>query len=96
MTDKQEGGNHYESLNPQPIEVMSNWFSREEKIGFYRGNIIKYAARFGAKDPDGNPLSDAKKICQYATWLIRELEADDNEDYKITYIPYNHDCGFNP
>ena len=73
VKSEQEGGSHYAELGIQPIEVQRYWFTKEQRIGFYRGNVLKYIARFGAKD-EGNPLKDAKKACQYLNWLIEELE----------------------
>lgn len=69
----QVGGNHYTRLGIQPIEVQRLWFPKEQRIGFMRGNCLKYLARFGAKN-DGNPLEDARKAKQYLEWLIEELE----------------------
>ena len=75
--DKQEGGNHYEGLSPQPIEVSEAWFPREQLIGAYRANVLKYLARWGSKDSEGNPLEDAKKAMQYLGWLVAVLEKDE-------------------
>ena len=40
---------HYKSEH-QPIEVMQANMTNDELIGFLRGNIIKYALRFGRKE----------------------------------------------
>lgn len=57
---------HYQLLQQQPIEIMQTLFSLEEFKGFLRGNIIKYALRYGHKD---DCLKEAEKIAQYAQWL---------------------------
>ena len=49
---------HYKSEH-QPIEVMQANMTNDELIGFLRGNIIKYALRFGSKN--GTKKEAAKK-----------------------------------
>lgn len=61
---------HYET-SIQPIETMQANMTPEEFVGFLKGNIIKYACRCGRKD---EPLKEAKKIKQYAGWLVDALE----------------------
>jgi hypothetical protein len=49
----QIGGNHYKEMAVQPWHVMESVLTREEFIGFLKGNLIKYAMRQGKKDsPD--------------------------------------------
>ena len=40
--DKQVGGNHYKDMAVQPWEIMESLLTREEFIGFLKGNVIKY------------------------------------------------------
>lgn len=61
---------HYNTA-VQPIEVMQANMSQEELIGFLRGNIIKYACRYGKKD---DVKKEAAKIKQYAEWLVDILD----------------------
>jgi hypothetical protein len=56
---------HYKGT-VEPIELMQAQMTPEAFKGFLRGNIIKYASRFGKKD-DG--VEEAHKIVVYATWL---------------------------
>lgn len=50
---QQAGGDHYKSLAIQPWHLMEDLLTREEFIGFLKGNMIKYAMRQGRKDsPD--------------------------------------------
>ena len=62
---------------------MREIMTQDEFIGFLWGNLIKYSMRMKRKD---NPVSEAKKIKQYATWLVnvydgKELEGiGDNKD----------------
>jgi hypothetical protein len=62
------GGDHYLKLSIQPWEAMQAWMSREEFIGFLRGNVIKYVAR------EKNPVEDLKKARHYLDKLIEELD----------------------
>lgn len=71
---------YYQVTTEQPIQIMREIMSQDEFIGFLWGNIIKYSMRMKRKD---NPVSEAKKIKQYATWLVnvyegKELEGIDN------------------
>jgi hypothetical protein len=50
--DLQIGGDHYKEMGVQPWSVMEAVLTREEFIGFLKGNAIKYAMRQGKKDSD--------------------------------------------
>ena len=64
-TDKQIGGNHYQSYSIQPIEfIVAN------KLDFIQGNIIKYALRNKAGE---NPDEKWNKIIHYCE-LAKELK----------------------
>ena len=54
--DLQVGGSHYKDMSVQPWHVMEMILTREEFIGFLKGNIIKYSMRAGRKEgsDDGN------------------------------------------
>ena len=58
---------HYKG-DVEPIELMQAQMTREAFMGFLRGNIIKYASRFGKKD-DESHIKEAAKIRVYAEWL---------------------------
>lgn len=65
-TDQVSDPLHYSELPVEPIEfIMLN------DMEFWRGNIIKYAARAGFKD---NEIDDLKKIIRYAQFRINQLE----------------------
>lgn len=56
---------HYNSGKIEVIEAIEDW-----KLGFHRGNAIKYIARAGKKDP-AKEIEDLEK----ADWYIqREIE----------------------
>ena len=42
---RQVGGEHYVGLSVEPWEAMEAWMTKDEFIGFLKGNIIKYLAR---------------------------------------------------
>lgn len=58
--DIQVGGTHYKDMPVQPWEVMESLLTREEFIGFLKGNIVKYSMRQGRKESD-----DAGKLRHY-------------------------------
>jgi hypothetical protein len=48
--DLQVSGNHYKEMPIQPWAVMESVLTRDEFVGFLKGNIIKYAMRAGRKE----------------------------------------------
>ena len=73
-TNKSEGtaadASHYQG-RIQPIESMQSVMDEAQFFGYLQGNIIKYASRLGKKGP---ALTDARKIRQYAEWLVQAIE----------------------
>lgn len=67
--DTQVGGTHYIYMEIQPWHVMESVLTREEFIGFIKGNIIKYAMRQGKKDSP-----DAEKCKHYMQKLTQIQE----------------------
>lgn len=67
----QVGGTHYLDMEIQPWEVIDRAFSRAERIGFYRGNAIKYLLRAGTK---GDSVEDMRKCVHYLNRLVEVLE----------------------
>ena len=45
----QVSGDHYLMMDIQPWDVMAAVLTREEYIGFLKGNVIKYSLRAGRK-----------------------------------------------
>jgi hypothetical protein len=61
----QYGGDHYKTMQVQPWSVMESVLTREEFIGYLKGNIIKYGMRQGRKDsPDGDKCLHYKQKLQ--------------------------------
>lgn len=67
--DMQVGGTHYKDMGVQPWEVMEAILTREEWIGYLKGNIVKYSMRQGRKDSD-----DTNKCLHYIKKLNEVLE----------------------
>ena len=71
MKDKnnQVGGTHYADMKIDPIDVIETW-SIEQRIGFYRGNALKYIMRMGTKDESAQEITKARS---YLDMLIETL-----------------------
>lgn len=67
----QVGGSHYKDMPVQPWEVMEAVLTRQEFIGFLRGNVIKYSMRAGRKEGS----DDAAKARHYMQKL-NEVEGN--------------------
>lgn len=61
----------YTSLDIEPWDIMKADFTREEFIGFLKGNIIKYCLR-----KKGSDLQDFEKIEHYAKKLQEVLKGE--------------------
>lgn len=48
--DKQEGGSHYIDMDITPWQAMEVWMTKQEFLGFLKGNAIKRLARSNVKD----------------------------------------------
>lgn len=59
----QIGGTHYQSLTPQPIEVIEAW-----GLGFHLANAVKYIARAGRKEG-----VSAKQDLEKAAWYLKRF-----------------------
>lgn len=72
---------HYDTLH-QPTETMQANMTPEAFRGYLRGNIIKYTCRMGRKDGEAE-LKEAKKILDYAKWLVESLEGKTIDPRKV-------------
>jgi len=79
MTDMVEHPPHYGQGFIECIDYIKDHLSREEYIGYLRGNITKYNHRWRFK----NGIEDLKKARWYQSKLI-ELMHDDGE--------HEHEC----
>lgn len=64
-----EEATHYKGA-VEPLELMAKTMTKEEFIGFLKGNAIKYAFRAGRKKGE-SPEKDATKFKIYSEWLSR-------------------------
>jgi hypothetical protein len=77
MTHKAVNPDHYAKWVIEPITfIMQNGFE------FWRGNIIKYAARAGSKMYDGldetqSEILDLEKVIRYSEMRINMLKGAD-------------------
>ena len=60
---------HYKGA-VEPLEVMANIMTKEEFIGFLKGNIIKYSYRAGRKQGESGD-KDRNKFIVYSDWLAK-------------------------
>jgi len=67
--DTQVGGTHYKSMGVEPWDVVDSW-PLEQRIGYYRGNALKYVMRMGAKDAS---MQEIKKALHYMQKLVEVL-----------------------
>ena len=72
----QVGGDHYKRLDVQPWAAMEAWMSREQFVGFLRGNAIKYLARAGTKDDFESDIGKALHYCEKLLTVIAAPKAD--------------------
>jgi hypothetical protein len=71
--DLQVSGNHYKDMPIQPWVLMEAILTKEEFIGFLKGNIIKYSLRAGRKVGS----DDAGKASHY---IMKLKEMQDGND----------------
>lgn len=63
--------NYYKSNGLSPLDAFKQGLiSREEFIGFIKGNVIKYTVRAGKKD---DAVKDIDKAIDYLEWLKKEM-----------------------
>jgi hypothetical protein len=68
--DNVNSPSHYGQGKIECIEYIRDFLTKEEYIGYLRGNIAKYLHRFAYK---GKPEEDLKKAQWYLNRLIEEI-----------------------
>jgi hypothetical protein len=63
--------NHPSHYTDGQIEVID--FIEDKKLNYHRGNVVKYVARAGKKDPS-KEIEDLKKASWYLNREIQRLE----------------------
>lgn len=66
---RQVSGDHYKTMPIQPWAVMESVLTREEFIGYLKGNVVKYAMRAGRKEG-----SDDAGKAQHYQQKLKEIE----------------------
>jgi hypothetical protein len=70
--DYQVDGTHYLEMPIEPWDIIDTW-PLAQRIGFYRGNALKYLMRMGRK---GASAIDAKNALHYQHKLDEVLAAE--------------------
>ena len=70
--DNVNNPSHYGQGSIECIDYIKDFLTKEEYIGYLRGNIAKYLHRWRYK----NGLEDLKKAEVYLGWLKEEVEND--------------------
>jgi len=70
IVDNVNSPSHYGQGKIEAIDYIKDSLTKEEYIGYLRGNIAKYLHRWRYK----NGLEDLKKAQVYLGWLIQEVE----------------------
>lgn len=78
---------HYASGKIEVIEAIEDW-----AVGFHLGNVIKYAARAGKKDPN-KEIEDLEKAMWYLKRKIELLKA--NKEGRLAVRPNDMNHGTN-
>jgi len=68
--------NHPSHYTDGKIEVLD--FIEDKKLGFHLGNVVKYVARAGKKDPE-KTIEDLEKAEFYLKRKIKKLKEESNE-----------------
>jgi hypothetical protein len=68
---EQVGGNHYKDKTVTPWQTMESCMSKEEFVGYLRGNVIKYTMRCN----DKGGIEDLEKGAHYMKKLLEVLKS---------------------
>lgn len=68
---RQVGGDHYTKQPIQPWDVIDTW-PLEQRIGFYRGNLLKYTMRMNDKDAPADNIGKAEHYAQKLAEVLRD------------------------
>ena len=71
--DKQVAGTHYKSMGVQVWDVVDTW-PLDQRIGYYRGNALKYTMRMGSKDAAAQEIEKAIHYLEKLLEVIKEKQ----------------------
>ena len=69
---RQVAGQHYMKMDIEPWNVIDTW-PEEQRIGFYRGNALKYIMRMGTKDERLQEIEKAAHYIEKLTEVLQDL-----------------------
>ena len=78
---EQFGGTHYKTTPIQPWAVVDTW-PLAERIGFYRGNALKYTMRMHDKDAPIDNIEKAGHYCRKLAEVLREANRNHEDDIR--------------
>ena len=82
MINKRDNVNapqHYLKGNKETIEVIKDGMTEEEFLGYLKGNVFKYLARFRFKN---EAVEDLEKAQWYLNKLIMETKLNERKKHK--------------
>lgn len=82
--DTQVGGDHYKRMAVQPWDVIDTW-PLEQRIGFYRGNALKYIMRMADKDTPVDNIDKAAHYCHKLSEVLKESEGQEKQ-FDLTFM----------
>lgn len=68
---KQVGGIHYKAMGVEVWNVVDTW-PIEQRIGYYRGNALKYIMRMGSKDESAQEIGKGIHYLEKLLEVIKE------------------------
>lgn len=74
MTDNVNHPSHYTDGRIEVIDYIRDKLTREEFIGYCKGNALKYISRHGKKTT-ASPDEDLRKAVVYLNWAADAAEA---------------------
>ena len=69
--NKQVAGSHYKEMGVEPWDVIDTW-PIEQRIGYYRGNLLKYTMRMGRKDRSAQEIAKAAHYAQKLQEVLKQ------------------------
>ena len=82
-SNEQVGGTHYIEMTIEPWDVVDTW-PLEQRIGYYRGNAIKYLLRMGSKDERAQEIRKAAHYCAKLAEVLEGAATDLNACHQST------------
>lgn len=78
--ERQEGGDHYRTMDIQPWDAMECWMTGQQFEGFLLGSAISYLGRFNVDSPGKGGITDIKKAIHFLEKLCDHISHGDCDD----------------